>query len=42
VRTVDAGWLAAGRYEVAVAGRLFDASVTLHAPYDPTSGRVRG
>ena len=38
--TVDPQWLKAGRYEVAIGGELFDATVTLRAPYDPERARV--
>lgn len=37
----DAAYLAAGRYQVDLAGELFEARVHLKAPYDPQGQRVR-
>ena len=37
----DDAYLAAGRYQVDVAGTLHDATVHLRAPYDPSSSRLR-
>ena len=39
---VTADWLAAGRWQVDVAGVRHDAEVSLRPFYDPTSARVRG
>lgn len=38
---VDAAWLAAGEWEVDVAGRLVPARASLRPLYDPTASRVR-
>ena len=38
---VDAGWLAAGRYEIEVATERFAATASFRAPYDPTNARIR-
>jgi glycine cleavage system aminomethyltransferase T/glycine/D-amino acid oxidase-like deaminating enzyme len=38
---VDAEWVARGTYQVDVGGRVCPATVTLTAPFDPTSARVR-
>ena len=38
--TVDPQWLKEGRYQVAISGELFDAAMTLRAPYDPERTRV--
>jgi len=38
---VTADWLAAGHWQVDVAGRRYDAEVSLRPMYDPTSARVR-
>jgi glycine cleavage system aminomethyltransferase T len=38
---LDAAWIAAGRYEIEVAGERIPARVSLRPFYDPTSGRVR-
>ena len=38
---VTADWLSSGRWEVDVAGRRYDAEVSLRPMYDPTSARVR-
>jgi 4-methylaminobutanoate oxidase (formaldehyde-forming) len=38
---LDAQWIAAGRYQVEVAGERIPARVSLRPFYDPTSGRVR-
>jgi len=38
---VTGDWLSAGRWEVDVAGRRYDAEVALRPMYDPTSARVR-
>ena len=37
---VDPRWLKEGRYQVAIGGELFDAAMTLRAPYDPERTRV--
>jgi 4-methylaminobutanoate oxidase (formaldehyde-forming) len=39
---VDAGYLAAGRWEVDIAGRRYPARVSLQPLYDPRMERVRG
>ena len=38
---LDAGWVTGGRYQVNVGGRVCPATVSLTAPFDPTSSRVR-
>ena len=38
---VTAEWLSSGRWEVDIAGRRYDAEVSLRPMYDPTSARVR-
>jgi 4-methylaminobutanoate oxidase (formaldehyde-forming) len=38
---VTADWLSSGRWEVDIAGRRYDAEVSLRPMYDPTSARVR-
>jgi 4-methylaminobutanoate oxidase (formaldehyde-forming) len=37
----DAAWIAAGRWEIDLAGDRFRATVSLRPPYDPTGDRVR-
>jgi 4-methylaminobutanoate oxidase (formaldehyde-forming) len=37
----DAAWLGAGRYAIDLAGERYAATVSLKAPYDPTSSRTR-
>ncbi|HEY4851351.1 MAG TPA: FAD-dependent oxidoreductase, partial [Streptosporangiaceae bacterium] len=39
-RKVDRAWLSSGRYQVAIGGELYDAAMTLRAPYDPERSRV--
>jgi len=39
---VDAPFVNDGSYQVDVGGTLYPAAVSLKAPYDPTSARVRG
>lgn len=39
--SVDAVWLAAGRYEVEVATERFAATASFRAPYDPANRRIR-
>ena len=39
--TVDAGWLAAGRYEIEVATERIPAAASFRAPYDPGNARIR-
>ena len=34
-------WIAAGGWEVEVAGQRLDATASLRAPYDPTNARIR-
>jgi 4-methylaminobutanoate oxidase (formaldehyde-forming) len=34
-------WLQAGRYEIDLAGERYSAAVSLKAPYDPESRRVK-
>jgi 4-methylaminobutanoate oxidase (formaldehyde-forming) len=36
-----ADWLQAGRYEIDLAGKRYSAAVSLKAPYDPESRRVK-
>jgi 4-methylaminobutanoate oxidase (formaldehyde-forming) len=38
---VDAEWLSAGRYQVAVGGTLFDTHMSLRPLYDPAGNRIR-
>jgi glycine cleavage system aminomethyltransferase T/glycine/D-amino acid oxidase-like deaminating enzyme len=38
----DNSFVERGQYQIDVAGTLLEARVHLHAPYDPTSARVRG
>jgi glycine cleavage system aminomethyltransferase T len=38
---LTAEYLASGRYEVNVGGRVCAATVGLKAPYDPTNERIR-
>ncbi|HYM47662.1 MAG TPA: aminomethyltransferase family protein, partial [Burkholderiaceae bacterium] len=38
---VDRAWIEAGRYEIDLAGECFPATVSLKAPYDPDSRRVK-
>lgn len=38
---VDAAWLAAGRFEVDLAGNRLAAKVSLRAPYDPQGVRIK-
>ncbi|HVV86824.1 MAG TPA: FAD-dependent oxidoreductase [Kofleriaceae bacterium] len=40
-RTIDAAFLAEGRWEVEIAGRLYPARVSLRPMYDPDSARVK-
>jgi len=37
----DRDWLGAGRYQVAIGGERYDASVSLQPPYDPAGARIR-
>jgi glycine cleavage system aminomethyltransferase T/glycine/D-amino acid oxidase-like deaminating enzyme len=37
----DVSWLTSGRFQVAVAGELYDAAASTRAPYDPEGLRVR-
>jgi glycine cleavage system aminomethyltransferase T/glycine/D-amino acid oxidase-like deaminating enzyme len=37
----DREWLGQGRYQVAIGGERYDASVSLQAPYDPPGARIR-
>jgi 4-methylaminobutanoate oxidase (formaldehyde-forming) len=37
----DQEWITAGRYEIDLAGERFAAAVSLKAPYDPNSLRVK-
>jgi 4-methylaminobutanoate oxidase (formaldehyde-forming) len=37
----DAAWVAAGRYEIEVAGERIPASASIAPPYDPGSLRVK-
>lgn len=37
----DRAWLDAGRYEIDLAGERYTARVSLRAPYDPDSARVK-
>ncbi len=37
----NADWLQAGRYEIDLAGERYSAAVSLKAPYDPESRRVK-
>jgi glycine cleavage system aminomethyltransferase T len=37
----DADWIAAGRYEIDLAGVRHAAQVSLRAPYDPSNERTR-
>ncbi len=34
-------WLDAGRYQVAIGGERYDATVSLRPPYDPSGARTR-
>jgi sarcosine dehydrogenase len=38
---IDAGWLAAGRFELDIAGVRAPVRASLKAPYDPSSARTR-
>jgi glycine cleavage system aminomethyltransferase T/glycine/D-amino acid oxidase-like deaminating enzyme len=38
---IDAAWLAEGRWEVDIAGRLYPASVSLRPLYDPDMTRIK-
>jgi 4-methylaminobutanoate oxidase (formaldehyde-forming) len=38
---IDAAWLAAGRYEVDLAGTRLAARVSLRGPYDPAGERIK-
>jgi 4-methylaminobutanoate oxidase (formaldehyde-forming) len=38
---VDAAWLAGGRWEVDIAGRLYPAAVSLKPLYDPEMRRIK-
>jgi 4-methylaminobutanoate oxidase (formaldehyde-forming) len=38
---VDAAWLAAGRWEVEIAGKCYPAVVSLKPLYDPANARIR-
>jgi 4-methylaminobutanoate oxidase (formaldehyde-forming) len=38
---VDAEWLSAGRYQVAIGGTLFDTRLSLRPLYDPAGKRIR-
>ncbi len=37
----DRDWLGRGRYQVAIGGQCYDASVWLRSPYDPAGARIR-
>jgi len=37
----DRDWLSRGRYQVAIGGECYDASVSLRSPYDPAGARIR-
>ena len=39
---LDAAWLAAGRFDVDLAGTRLAAKVSLRCPYDPTGLRIKG
>jgi len=38
---IDAGWIAAGRWEVDIAGRRYPATVSLRPLYDPEMARIK-
>jgi 4-methylaminobutanoate oxidase (formaldehyde-forming) len=40
-RPIDAAWLAEGRWEVDIAGRLYPAAVSLRPLYDPDMTRIK-
>ena len=40
-RPIDAAWLAEGRWEVDIAGRLYPATVSLKPLYDPDMTRIK-
>jgi glycine cleavage system aminomethyltransferase T/glycine/D-amino acid oxidase-like deaminating enzyme len=37
----DRDWLSQGKYQVAIGGERYDATVSLLPPYDPTGARIR-
>jgi glycine cleavage system aminomethyltransferase T len=37
----DRDWLSQGKYQVAIGGERYDATVSLQPPYDPTGARIR-
>jgi hypothetical protein len=37
----DRDWLSLGRYQVAIGGERYDATVSLQPPYDPAAARIR-
>ncbi len=37
----DGAWIESGKYEIDLAGDRYPAAVSLKAPYDPASGRVK-
>jgi len=37
----DRDWLSQGRYQVAIGGERYDATVSLEPPYDPSGARIR-
>jgi hypothetical protein len=37
----DRDWLSLGRYQVAIGGERYDATVSLQPPYDPSGARIR-
>jgi glycine cleavage system aminomethyltransferase T/glycine/D-amino acid oxidase-like deaminating enzyme len=37
----DRDWLSLGRYQVAIGGERYDATVSLQPPYDPSGTRIR-
>ena len=37
----DRDWLSQGRYQVAIGGERYDATVSLQPPYDPSGARIR-
>jgi len=38
---LDAAWLAAGRFEVDIAGKLYPAVASLRPLYDPEMARIK-
>ena len=41
-QAIDAAWLAAGKFEVDLAGVRLKANVGLQAPFDPKGDRIKG